>query len=38
MNERKLRVCALLGSLRQGSYNRMLLNAAVDVAPDSLDI
>lgn len=33
-----LRVCALLGSLRQGSFNRMLLNAAVDVAPDSLDI
>ncbi|ADY27652.1 NADPH-dependent FMN reductase (plasmid) [Deinococcus proteolyticus MRP] len=33
-----LRVCALLGSLRQGSYNRMLLNAATEVAPDSLDI
>src|SRR5438552_11565729 len=35
---RPLRVCGIAGSLRQGSYNRALLRAAVELAPDGLEI
>jgi chromate reductase len=33
-----LRIAGIPGSLRQGSYNRALLRAAVEAAPDGLEI
>src|ERR1043166_7383167 len=35
---RPVRVCGIAGSLRKGSYNRALLRAAVELAPDGLEI
>ena len=35
---RPVRVCGIAGSLRRGSYNRALLRAAVELAPDALEI
>jgi chromate reductase len=35
---RRVRAVGLIGSLRAGSYNRMLMNAACALAPDGLDI
>jgi chromate reductase len=33
-----MRVCGIAGSLRRGSYNRALLRAAVELAPDGMEI
>ena len=35
---RPVRVCGIAGSLRKGSYNRALLRAAIELAPDGLEI
>jgi chromate reductase len=35
---RQLTVCAIAGSLRQGSYNRALLRAAQELAPDGVEV
>ncbi|MGH2939608.1 MAG: NADPH-dependent FMN reductase [Solirubrobacterales bacterium] len=35
MNDLKLEIAAIGGSLRTGSYTRALLDAAIDLAPDS---
>jgi chromate reductase, NAD(P)H dehydrogenase (quinone) len=36
--EKKVRVLGFAGSLRRGSYNRMLLRNAVDLAPDNIEL
>jgi chromate reductase len=36
--ERPLVVCGIAGSLRRGSYNRALLRAARELAPDDMDV
>lgn len=33
----RIRVAAFSGSLRKGSYNKMLLNAAIELAPENLE-
>ena len=33
-----LRIAALCGSLRDASYNRAMLHAAADLAPDGMDV
>lgn len=33
-----IHVCGIAGSLRQGSYNRMLIDAAAEIAPDGMTI
>lgn len=38
MTERSVRVAAFAGSLREGSFNKALLRAAVEVAPESMTI
>jgi chromate reductase, NAD(P)H dehydrogenase (quinone) len=38
MSNDPLKVLGIAGSLRQGSYNRMLLRAAVELAPPSIEI
>ena len=38
MNERQFRVLGVSGSLRQGSYNRLLIQAAQELAPENLRI
>ena len=38
MKERRMRILAIPGSLRQGSYNRALLEAAKRVAPESVEV
>lgn len=38
MNQPARRICGIAGSLRAGSYNRALLRAARDLAPDGLTI
>jgi chromate reductase, NAD(P)H dehydrogenase (quinone) len=35
---RSIRVCGIAGSLRKGSFNRALLRAAVELAPDGVEI
>jgi chromate reductase, NAD(P)H dehydrogenase (quinone) len=35
---RSVRVCGIAGSLRKGSFNRALLRAAVELAPDGVEI
>jgi chromate reductase, NAD(P)H dehydrogenase (quinone) len=37
-SDRPLVVCGIAGSLRRGSYNRALLRAAQELAPDSLEV
>lgn len=34
----KLKVLAICGSLRKGSYNKMILNEAIKVAPETMEI
>jgi NAD(P)H-dependent FMN reductase len=36
--DRKLQVLGFAGSLRQGSYNRSLLRAAQELAPDGMTL
>jgi chromate reductase, NAD(P)H dehydrogenase (quinone) len=36
--EKKVRVLGFAGSLRRGSYNRMLLRNAVELAPDNIEL
>ena len=37
-NNDKVQVLGIAGSLRQGSYNRALLRAAQELAPEDMDI
>jgi chromate reductase, NAD(P)H dehydrogenase (quinone) len=37
-SERPLVVCGIAGSLRRGSYNRALLRAARELAPDGIEV
>lgn len=34
----KIRILGIVGSLRKGSYNRALLRAAIELAPDGMEI
>jgi chromate reductase, NAD(P)H dehydrogenase (quinone) len=36
--DKKIKVLGFAGSLRQGSYNRMLLRNAVELAPDNIEL
>jgi len=36
--DRKIRILSFAGSLRKGSYNKALLNAAVELAPENVEI
>ena len=38
MNKKPFRILALAGSLRQGSYNRGLLRAAAELAPEWVEV
>ena len=38
MDRKPFRILAVAGSLRQGSYNRGLLRAAQEVAPDWVEV
>ena len=38
MNKKLFRILALAGSLRQGSYNRGLLRAAAELAPEWVEV
>lgn len=38
LNENKIKVLGLAGSLRQGSYNKALLKAAKELEPENMDI
>jgi chromate reductase len=38
LEKQTMKVLAMVGSLRQGSYNRMLLQAALELKPEDMDI
>ena len=38
MNDSRTKILSFAGSLRKGSFNKLLLRTAVDVAPETIDI